>query len=129
MPGSKIITNGKGEDSQAAKRTDTFTGNVWSQMVIAADNSAVANVLFTPCSRSYWHTHEGGQMLYVTVGSGWVCDKGGGPRRIKAGDVVWAEPGTTHWHGADKDSFMSHLAVGRGKTTWHEEVVDDIYKE
>lgn len=67
-------------------------------------------------------------MLYVTSGSGWICDKGTEPRRIKAGDTIWAEPGTTHWHGADENSFMSHLALGIGKTTWLEEVKDNLYE-
>ncbi|KAK1761634.1 RmlC-like cupin domain-containing protein, partial [Phialemonium atrogriseum] len=128
MPGSIIIANGKSEDVKSVQRTETFTGEVWSQMVATSGNVAMGSNVFMPCSRTHWHTHEGGQMLHVTVGSGWICDKGGEPRRIKAGDVIWAEPGTTHWHGADKNSFMSHLAVGIGQTTWHEEVVDDLYK-
>lgn len=129
MPESIIITNGKTEDSNATKRTETFTGNVWSQMILVNGSMAMGNNVFAPCSRTYWHTHEGGQMLHVTVGSGWICDKGGKPRRIKAGDIIWAEPGTTHWHGADDNSFMTHLALGIGKTTWHEEVIDDTYKK
>lgn len=127
MAGSIIIQNGKSEDVNAVKRTETFTGDVWSQMVHASGNVAMGTNTFMPCSRTHWHTHEGGQMLHVTSGTGWICDKGERPRRIKAGDVIWAEPGTTHWHGADNNSFMVHLALGIGKTTWHEEVVDDLY--
>ncbi|KAL1887548.1 hypothetical protein Sste5346_010160 [Sporothrix stenoceras] len=129
MPASIIISGGKSPDTAAMQRTDTFTGQVWSQLVLSSGPTmAAGNNVFMPCSRTHWHTHEGGQLLHVTVGSGWICDRGGEPQRIKAGDTIWAEPGTTHWHGADKDSFLSHLAVGLGKTTWHEEVVDDLYK-
>lgn len=64
-------------------------------------------------------------MIKVLSGSGLVCDKGEAPRRIQAGDVVWAAPGTTHWHGADEGSIMTHFVVTRGKTVWGEEVVGD----
>lgn len=128
MPGSIIISGGKLPETTAVRRTDTFTGQVWSQMILSSGTTmAAGNNVFMPCSRTHWHTHEGGQLLHVTVGSGWICDRGGKPRRIQAGDFIWTEPGTTHWHGADKASFMSHMAVGIGKTTWHEEVVDSLY--
>ncbi|BCS28052.1 cupin domain-containing protein [Aspergillus puulaauensis] len=125
MPQSIIIPHSKTDETAAVQRTSTFTGQVWSQMVISSGNIAIGNNVFMPCARTHWHTHEGGQMLYVTVGSGWICDRGGEPRRIKAGDLVWAEPGTTHWHGADENSFMAHLALGVGKTVWLEAVQDE----
>lgn len=43
------------------------------------------------------------------------------------GDVVWAEPGTTHWHGADDGVMLVHLAVSHGRTVWAGEVGDDVY--
>lgn len=129
MPASIIIPGGKSPDTGTVQRTDTFTGQVWSQLVLSSGPTmAAGNSVFMPCSRTHWHTHEGGQLLHITMGSGWICDQGGEPRRITAGDTIWAEPGATHWHGADKNSFLSHLAIGLGRTTWHEEVVDDIYK-
>jgi len=66
-------------------------------------------------------------MLRVLAGSGWVCEKGGEPQRIKTGDTVWAPPGTTHWHGGDDGSYMTHLAVSLGKTSWAEAVTDEEY--
>lgn len=127
MPENIIIASGADAEKAQDRTGTTFTGTVWSQLLGQTGNTAFANVVFMPCSRTHWHTHEGGQMLYVTVGSGWVCEKGGEPRRIKAGDAVWTEPGVTHWHGADKDGFMSHFTVGLKKTTWLEEVKDDLY--
>lgn len=66
-------------------------------------------------------------MIKVVAGNGWVCDKGGVPQRLKTGDVVWASAGTTHWHGADDGSIMTHFVVGLGKTVWHEAVTDEEY--
>ncbi|SCO91257.1 uncharacterized protein FRV6_15385 [Fusarium oxysporum] len=101
-----------------------FTGDVFIDAVFKDENNAmsIANVTFTPCARTHWHTHESGQILHVFAGSGWICDKGGEPRRLHAGDMVWASPGTTHWHGADEGSYMTHLAISMGKATWHEQV-------
>ncbi|KAH8687037.1 hypothetical protein BGZ61DRAFT_494886 [Ilyonectria robusta] len=93
------------------KVTQTFTGDVYLDFIHHDTKAAIANVTFTPCARTYWHTHEEGQML----------------RRIEAGDVVWAAPGTTHWHGADDGCLMTHLVIGIGKTIWHDEVSDEEY--
>lgn len=40
------------------------------------------------------------------------------------GDVVIVPDGVKHWHGANPDSWFSHLAVTKGKTEWLEEVAD-----
>jgi quercetin dioxygenase-like cupin family protein len=119
--------------SQSSQKTikvnKTFTGEVYLDLIHAESKAAIANVTFTPCARTYWHTHDDGQMLRVLSGTGWICDKGEEPRRIEAGDVIWAAPGTTHWHGADNGSLMTHLVIGLGKTTWHEEVTDEEYEK
>src|SRR4051812_38503712 len=36
-----------------------------------------AEVSFTPCARTAWHTHPGGQTLIVTAGTGWIQQWGG----------------------------------------------------
>lgn len=129
MPTSIVIRNSRKEGSTTVKNAPTFTGDVYLDMIHADDNIAMANVTFTPCARSYWHTHEKGQVLRVTMGSGWICDKGGKPQRIDTGDLIYAPPGTTHWHGAGKGCAMTHLAIGIGETKWLGEVTDEEYKE
>ena len=71
-----------------------FSGDVFIEPVLNAEALAVANVTFTKCARTNWHTHTGGQMLRVTAGHGWICDKGDKPKKIGAGDVIWCPPGT-----------------------------------
>ena len=105
----------------------TFTGEVYFHPAYADDTVAVSNVNFSPCARTNWHTHPGGQLLRVLVGSGWICDKGGEPQRIEVGDTIWCPPGTTHWHGAGDDSFMVHVAVSHGKVEWLHPVTDKEY--
>lgn len=129
MPNMTIIRNSTGGGESTMKGESTFTGNVWLNRAFVGEDLSMANVTFTPCARTHWQTHEKGQVLHVLVGSGWVCDKGGREQRIKAGDLVYAPPGTTHWHGADDGTVMTHLAIRFGKATWHDAVTDEEYNE
>ncbi|KAH8807345.1 RmlC-like cupin domain-containing protein [Xylogone sp. PMI_703] len=122
----KYYTNGTVNIS--GKERGTFTGEVLIDSLHADTEISLVNVNFAPCSRTYWHTHQNGQLIRVIAGSGWICDKGDKPQRISDGDIVWCPPGTTHWHGADDGSYMVHQATSYGKTSWHEEVSDGEYK-
>ncbi|KFY79517.1 hypothetical protein V499_01492 [Pseudogymnoascus sp. VKM F-103] len=124
----KVVHNSRaGVPSVHGKTMGVFTGDVWLDQVIRQDNMSVVNVNFTPCSRTNWHRHEGGQLLRVTGGSGWICEKGDQPQRIAVGDVIWCPPGSHHWHGADDGSYMVHEAVTLGKIDWYEQVTDEEY--
>jgi quercetin dioxygenase-like cupin family protein len=79
-------------------------------------------VFFAPGGRTYWHAHDRGQILHVTAGQGWVCVEHGEPQTIRQGDVVWIGPNERHWHGASAESYLVHIAISLGKTTWQEEV-------
>jgi quercetin dioxygenase-like cupin family protein len=112
------------------KAANTFTGDVWMDQVHLDTEKGfnLNHVTFLPGGRTYWHTHEHGQILEVKAGSGWVCDSGEKPRRIRTGDTVICPAGTRHWHGADDGSMMMHLAISLGKTSWENEVTEDEYK-
>ncbi|RDW64875.1 hypothetical protein BP6252_10526 [Coleophoma cylindrospora] len=126
---STIIRNSSKEGKSTVKGGATFTGDVWIDFAHTDSSVAMANVTFTPCARTHWHTHKDGQVLHVVVGSGWICDEGGMPQRISAGDMIWAPPGTTHWHGADEQSYMTHLAIGIGETEWLHAVTEEEYSK
>lgn len=102
--------------------SSNFTGTVYMDLGHRDDTIAIQHVTFLPGGRTYWHHHENGQLLRVVAGAGWLCEKGGKPKRLGIGDIVWCPAGTTHWHGADDGSYMCHLAVSHGKTTWMHEV-------
>ena len=120
----KII---RGRDAQAPTetRTATFSGLVYADPGLSADGNTVATIYFAPGARTYWHSHERGQLLSVTSGRGRICTFGEEPRIIEPGDIVWVPPGERHWHGATVTTSMSHLAVSLGATSWYEEVDDD----
>lgn len=111
-----------------ARRTDTFTGTVYGDPVLEpTDGASVTSVFFAPGGRTYWHSHENGQVLHVVEGRGLVATKDDAPQPIGAGDVIWAPPGEVHWHGGSHDSMVLHLAVSLGPTTWLAEVTNDEY--
>lgn len=102
-------------------------GHVWLIPALISKDITIAQVHFEPCARTNWHKHEGGQLLKVTAGSGWVCDQGEKPRRIMMGDIIWSPPGCIHWHGADDGSFMAHEATSFGGLDWYDPVSNEEY--
>lgn len=120
----KVFRRSEGQPSE--QRGSTFTGVVWADPVMSStDNVTINNVFFTPGARTFWHTHEFGQMLQVTAGRGWVCAEGEAAQELRQGDVVWISPHVRHWHGAADDTYLMHVATSFGKSEWAEEVPQD----
>jgi quercetin dioxygenase-like cupin family protein len=117
-------------DGPSVDRTgSTFTGHVLADNVLRPTDGVVINsVLFNPGARTHWHRHEHGQILHVTSGEGRVMTREGETDTIRAGDVVFFQPGEEHWHGASATGYMVHLAISLGETEWLEEVVDETYE-
>jgi quercetin dioxygenase-like cupin family protein len=112
----------------------TFTGDVYVTPLAPATEPARltgALVCFAPGARTFWHTHERGQTLYVTEGVGLVASRDGTVTRIRPGDTVTIGAGEEHWHGANATTFMSHLALvtagDADPTTWLQAVTDEEY--
>lgn len=119
------IARGRVDGEGSVKKSTGFTGVVWADpVVIDAEGATVNNVFFSPGARTDWHTHEQGQVLHVLSGQGKVGTRSEGPHRIRSGDTVWIEPGEEHWHGADTESYMVHLAVSLGGSDWFDAVTD-----
>lgn len=103
-------------------RADRFTGIVRFQRVkpesIIPNEKKGVRILrssFEAASRSYWHTHPGGQILYVESGRGKIGwrDTSGDLRTeiINEGDIVIVNSEDDHWHGATPDSDVVYLAI------------------
>ncbi|NNN19999.1 MAG: cupin domain-containing protein [Acidimicrobiaceae bacterium] len=110
---------------QGSTRTagPTFTGTVYLFMTMpTTDGVTINNVCFSPGARTFWHSHEHGQILMVLAGKGLVQAEGEPAREIYEGDTVWVPSGERHWHGASKDNYMTHKAISMGNTHWGEEV-------
>lgn len=122
------LTHGHEPGSVSEQRSATFVGTVWADAVLAQDGAPTVNtVVFNPGARTNWHTHEHGQLLFITHGSGYVQVRDGEGAEITAGDVVWFPPGEVHWHGAGPSTFLSHTAISLGTTSWLDPVSDEEY--
>ena len=124
-----------GSAPSAIAPTDNFSGHAVVNRMVAGNSGqygSVGKVDFAPGARTAWHTHPAGQLLIVTEGKGWVQEEDQPRREIRAGDVVWIEPGVRHWHGATDTTSMSHIAVAymqdNKAVDWLERVSDEQYQ-
>ena len=97
---------------------------------LSAEQVRIANVTFEPGCRNNWHVHHGGgQILLCTAGTGCYQEWGKEIRILKPGDVVNIPPEVKHWHGAEKDSWFSHIAISvpaeNAATQWLESSADE----
>lgn len=122
------ITHPQQQEGIAGKRGTQFTGTAFPYLTMnETDGVTINTVNFTPGARTYWHSHERGQILQVLAGRGLIQAEDGSVRIIRAGDTVWCPPGERHWHGASPESFMTHTAISLGKTSWEEPVDEAVY--
>lgn len=122
------VVRGRAEGQPSQARSDNFTGTVFFDPVLARPELSVGNVFFAPASRTFWHSHAGGQVLSVVRGRGLVANRQGQAEFIGAADVVYAAGGEEHWHGGAHDSYVLHTAISLGLTTWLEEVSSADYQ-
>ena len=109
--------------------TDTFTGGaVWRDALLSDPDSGVTlgQVVFSPGARTHWHTHDGGQVLVMVAGEGFVADADGAVS-VHAGDIVWTPGGVRHWHGASAGNFLIHTTISLGGVAWEEAVSELEY--
>lgn len=123
-----IIIPPRDQAGTSGKPGSQFTGDVFPYVTMpSTDGVTINTVNFTPCARTYWHSHERGQILVVIAGRGLIQAAGGPVRLLRAGDTVWAPPGERHWHGGSADSYLAHIAISLGVTSWAEPVTGDEY--
>lgn len=122
FPKGNLITN------------SNFAGTAYLHMMDANDTTLhvnYGNVTFEAKARTNWHSHPGGQLLFITEGKGYYQAKGEPIRLLKNGDVVEIPRNVVHWHGAAPDSDFAHIAVSLntddGGAVWIGPVTDEEY--
>ena len=101
------------------------------------DGLHLLNVTFEPRCRNNWHIHHaksgGGQLLICTAGEGWYQEEGKEPVSLTPGKVIVIPAEVKHWHGAEKDSWFSHIATEMPgeecSNEWCEPVTDEEYNK
>ena len=101
-----------------------FTGSAGLRTLLPASGplppTSVAVVRFEAGVRNHWHSHAGGQLIFVIEGEGWVQARRADAHRIGVGDSIVTEPNEEHWHGAGGSGPFAHLVVNIGETRWLE---------
>lgn len=113
----QLIRSAHQDDVPSIQGGKIFTGTAYIDPIVSSidhGGCSCANVTFLPGARTFWHTHEKGQILTVTSGEGLICSVGEEPRRLRVGDVVHIPGGEKHWHGATATSLMTHMAIALG---------------
>ena len=116
-----------------------FVGNSYLNVLtdMSKTNLLVCNVTFEPKCRNNWHIHHaksgGGQILICVDGFGWYREEDKPAKSLKPGDVITIPANVKHWHGAQKDSWFSHIAIEvpgvDTSTEWCEAVTDEEYNK
>jgi 4-carboxymuconolactone decarboxylase len=111
--------------------TGRFTGEVSLGSTLAdPEGTNVGIVHFAAGARTHWHRHPGGQFLYTLSGRGRVRTRGEDGHVLLPGDVIRVGPDEWHFHGAEPDAPMAHVAVnGAGAPEWADAVTDEEYAE
>ncbi|MBR1737530.1 MAG: cupin domain-containing protein, partial [Firmicutes bacterium] len=111
-----------------------FTGVSFLNFITTSEETdgapSLGVVTFEPCTRTDWHSHEGGQILLVTEGTGVLGMEGENAKLMLPGDVYYIKPGVKHFHSAADKSWFSHIALSVNpgtSTNWYEKVTDKEY--
>jgi quercetin dioxygenase-like cupin family protein len=102
-----------------------FTGAVKS--LDAADLRTV-RFQYEAGARSYWHVHDGIQVLLIEKGRGRVQQQGKPVQEMLPGQPVFLPPGVPHWHGAAPDEGLTWISTSIGGVKWMQAVTEQEYK-
>ncbi len=105
-------------------RKGYFDGDVKTQQIVGPQDSSEVEMLvvyFSAGARTIPHIHEQDQVLQIIEGQGIVASENE-KSMVSAGDVVTVPAGVWHWHGATRNSAMSHISIKEpGPTNWEVE--------
>lgn len=110
----------------AQQNPPRFTGK---SVVMDGKDLSAARRSFEPGARTYWHSHDNGQLLLVEDGRMRTQKKGGPMKELGKGESDYTGPRVVHWHGAVPGQTLIQINVGfGGETRWLEEVTDAEYQ-
>jgi quercetin dioxygenase-like cupin family protein len=113
-----IVDGGLVEGQQAPAAPPTLTPAEQAERIARTGGSVpvesdinTALRRFEPGNKTYWHSHEGGFILFVHEGKARVQRRGEPMKELGPGEIDYAAPGVEHWHGAAPDAPLVQLGV------------------
>jgi quercetin dioxygenase-like cupin family protein len=102
-----------------------FTG---TSTAMEGKDLTIARRRFEPGARTYWHSHEHGQLLMVELGRMRVQKRGQPMLELGVGGTDYTAPDVVHWHGAAPGQALVQINAGfGGAAKWFDEVTADEY--
>jgi quercetin dioxygenase-like cupin family protein len=102
-----------------------FTG---TSTAMEGKDLTIARRRFEPGARTYWHSHERGQLLLVEQGQMRVQKRGQPMQELSVGGSDYTAPDIVHWHGAAPGQALVQINAGfGGAAKWFDEVTADEY--
>ena len=112
----------------AAQQPGTAARFTGTSTVMDGKDLSAARRSFDPGARTYWHSHDNGQLLMVEKGKMRVQKRGQPMRELGVGESDYTGPNIVHWHGAAPDQPLVQINIGfSGGSKWYEEVSADDY--
>lgn len=117
----KLTRNDRSQAHPDIARKGYFDGEVKTlQLVGPKDTNEVEllAVYFSAGARTRPHIHEQDQVLQIIEGQGIVATETE-KLIVSEGDVITIPAGIWHWHGATRNTAMSHISIKRpGPSNW-----------
>jgi quercetin dioxygenase-like cupin family protein len=119
------VWTGRAQQPPQGSSPPRFTG---TSTPMDAKDLTIARRRFESGARTYWHSHERGQLLLVEQGRMRLQKRGQPMRELGAGESDYTSPNIVHWHGAAPDQPLVQINCGFGGVTkWQEEVTAGDY--
>src|SRR3979409_942692 len=116
---------GRAQRPPAAVTPPRFTG---TSTAMDGKDLTIARRRFEPGARTYWHSHDHGQLLMVEQGRMRTQKRGNSMQELGVGASDYTAPNIAHWHGAGPDQALVQINAGfGGAAKWFEEVTVDQY--
>ena len=120
-----VVWPGLAQQPPAGANPARFTG---TSTTMEGKDLTIARRRFEPGARTYWHSHDRGQLLMVEQGKLRTQKRGQQMRELSVGQSDYTAPDIVHWHGAAPDQALVQINAGfGGGAKWFEEVTADDY--
>ena len=114
-----------GSTQQGGAGGARFTG---TSTAMDGKDLTIARRRFEAGARTYWHSHDRGQLLLVERGRMRTQKRGGAMQELGAGGTDYTAPDVVHWHGAAPGQELVQINAGfGGEAKWFNEVTADEY--
>ena len=94
---------------------DPVSGATGKNSMLPSTGLSVARRRWEAGSRTAWHSHTHGQLIFVEEGRARMQKRGQRIVELTVGQSDYTPPNVVHWHGAASGEHAIHVTVGFGE--------------